>query len=46
MKMGVGLIVLLIILCLSISGIAGAFCGPYTINTWLVHFGKEPAIVW
>lgn len=24
----------------------GAFCWPYTINTWLVYSGKPPAIEW
>ena len=24
----------------------GSFTWPYTINTWLVFFGKEPTVVW
>ena len=23
-----------------------ALCWPYIINTWLIYFGKPPAIVW
>lgn len=24
----------------------GSFLWPYTLNTWLVYFGKDPSIVW
>jgi hypothetical protein len=33
-----------LIFVLVISIIAGAFLWPYTINTWLVYFGKPEAI--
>ena len=26
--------------------IVGAFTWPYSINTWLIYFGKSPMIVW
>lgn len=35
-----------IILGLTISGILGAFCWPYTLNTWLAFFGKTTVIIW
>lgn len=35
-----------IIFILTLSGIIGAFCWPYTINSWLVFFGKAPNVVW
>lgn len=28
-----------------ISAIIGGFCWPYTVNTWLVFFDKEPIMV-
>jgi hypothetical protein len=28
------------------GGIIGAFCWPYTINTWLLFLGKTNQIVW
>lgn len=31
---------------LLISGIIGMFCWPYSLNSWLVFFGKVPSIVW
>lgn len=34
------------LVALTISGIVGAICWPYTINTWLIFLGKEPSIVW
>lgn len=37
---------IVILVLLTISGVIGAVCWPYTINTWLVFFGKAPAIVW
>ena len=40
--MGCGLLLLI----LTLSGIIGIFCWPYTINHWLVFMGKEPSIVW
>lgn len=38
------LIVILVVL--SLSGIVGAFCWPYSINTWLVYFHHAPKLVW
>ena len=38
-----GIVFLIILL---IGALVGAICWPYTINTWLVFFDKEPAIVW
>lgn len=35
-----------IIFVLIISATIGAFCWPYTINTWLHYFGKPVGIVW
>jgi hypothetical protein len=36
-----------LLLWLTISAAIGAFCWPYTINTWLVFLGKEPTFtVW
>lgn len=29
-----------------LPSIIGAFTVPYTINTWLVFVGKQPAVVW
>ena len=31
---------------LVMSGIIGAFCWPYAINTWLVFAGKAPVVLW
>lgn len=31
---------------LMISAGVGSLCWPYTLNTWLIFFGKEPVIVW
>lgn len=44
LSLGVVGVVLLIIF--SIGALVGAVCWPYTINTWLVFFGKEAVIVW
>jgi hypothetical protein len=41
---GLGIVSALI--ALSISGIIGAFCFPYAINTWLVFFGKTASVLW
>lgn len=30
---------------LVISGLIGGFLWPYTINAWLVFFGKAPSVV-
>lgn len=29
-----------------ISAAIGAFVWPYTINAWLVFFGKPPGVLW
>lgn len=39
-----GLILGLILLFL--GPILGAFLWPYTINSWLEYYGKEPAFAW
>ena len=31
---------------LMVSAGVGSLCWPYTLNTWLIFFGKEPVIVW
>lgn len=42
-----GFIILsIVLLVLSISGVIGIFCWQYTINTWLVYFEKKPAVLW
>jgi len=41
---GIGCLGLIILL--SISGIIGAFCWPYIINTWLIYAGKTAVVVW
>lgn len=41
-----GLGIVGILLLLSLSGIVGAFCWPYTINSWLVFAGKAPVVLW
>lgn len=40
---GYGGIVLIIILLISM--LIGGFVWPYTINTWLVYFGKQPSVM-
>jgi len=34
------------LIVLSISAVIGAVLWPYTINTWLVYFGKQPVFTW
>lgn len=41
---GLGVSMVLFILCLSAA--VGAFCWTYTINSWLLFFGKAASIVW
>jgi hypothetical protein len=31
---------------LIVSAVIGSMCWTYSINTWLVFFGKAPVIVW
>ena len=35
-----------ILLLFVINIVLSALCWPYTINTWLVFFGKVPTVVW
>ena len=35
----------IIFVVMLICAVIGAILWPYSINTWLVYFGKEPAIV-
>ena len=35
-----------LLVVLFFSGIVGAVCWPYAINTWLIFLGKAPVIVW
>lgn len=37
---------LVVIGLLLLSGIVGAFLWPYSLNAWLVFFGKQPNVVW
>ena len=32
------------LLVLITSSLIGGFCWPYTLNTWLVYFGKQPTV--
>lgn len=41
-----GLGAAVVVVILSISGIIGAFCWPYTLNSWLVFLGKAPTVLW
>jgi hypothetical protein len=41
---GGGMAVAMFFIC--IFGIAGIFVWPYTINTWLVYFGKVAQVLW
>lgn len=36
----------MIILVLVVSVVVSAVLWPYSINAWLVYFGKEPAMLW
>lgn len=35
-----------ILFVMIISMVLNAFTFPYVINTWLVYFGKAPAVLW
>lgn len=37
---------ILIVALLSVSGIIGGFCWPYSLNAWLEFFGKDPSVVY
>ena len=41
-----GLGAAVIVVILSVSGIIGAFCWPYALNSWLVFLGKTPRVLW
>lgn len=36
----------MILILLIISAAVGAIVWPYTLNSWLIFFGKEPTVVW
>lgn len=38
--------VVIIFIILAISAAIGAFTWPYTINSWLIFFGKSPVVTW
>ncbi len=38
---GLGIFIFLIV-----SGIIGAFCFPYALNTWLGYFNKPETVLW
>lgn len=38
--------IIICIIIMLLGAAIGAFTWPYTINTWLVYLGKEPAILW
>jgi hypothetical protein len=42
---GIAHFVLFVIIML-VCTVVGAYLWPYSINTWLVFFGKEPSVVW
>ena len=42
LKMGCSLVLLLMVVYIVLS----AICWPYTINSWLIFFGKAPVVVW
>ncbi len=46
MKLGaiLGLQISILLVVFTITGILGGFLWPYTINEWLVFFGKEPKL--
>ena len=35
-----------LLIALLISAIIGAILWPYTINIWLIYFGKQPIFTW
>ena len=37
---------LVLLLVFIMSSIIGAFCWTYTLNTWLVFFGKTAKVMW
>jgi hypothetical protein len=39
-KIGFGGLIIVLLICALIGG----FCWPYTLNSWLVFFGKVPSI--
>ena len=41
-----GSFLVMLLIIFTLGAIIGAFCWPYTINTWLVFFGKPPSILW
>lgn len=46
MNKGNGIVFLIVVLTvMALCSLIGGFLWPYTINTWLVFFGKQPHIV-
>lgn len=41
-----GLHIGIVLFVLSISAAVGAVCWTYTLNTWLMFFGKVSSVVW
>jgi hypothetical protein len=41
-----GLCLTIIVIALIISAVIGSFCWTYSINAWLVFFGKSPVLTW
>jgi hypothetical protein len=35
-----------ILFVMIVSMVLNAFTFPYVINTWLIHFGKVPVVLW
>ncbi len=42
LKMQAGIVLFVLCVC----ALIGALLWPYTINEWLVFFGKEPKVMW
>ena len=45
-SLGCGALILVLVVLLTISGVIGAICRPYTINSWLEYAGHEPGLLW
>lgn len=45
MKQSKGSLTLILLIAGVIGFLIGGFLWPYTINSWLVYFGKKPCIV-
>ncbi len=40
-----GVLVVMLVLAI-VSATIGAFCWPYSLNTWLVYCGKTAKVLW